>query len=287
MNKLGTVFVLPKANVLYRLPLRELLFLQRNFEVLFAATYSFECLQGEVETHAVLVGHLFDLVHESFEPALFVGLPGNDPFVRLVATLASTLVKEHILHLVVLILQRDLHGLQVHLLLQQLPVELRSIDGLRVELGQSVLDFLLEDGVEGWALFGGEHRVVPLAVLPLDVVEVVLHLLNFLDEGVVRVVDVVLAGAEQLLVAAPFVSRQTLVLLERVDYFFSRRRLQRSGDLAVLDSGARPGVLELVVDDLHDLLLVEVLDDGDTVDHALLTLGGDGDRPRQVQTINR
>lgn len=207
MNKFGTVFVLLKTNVLYWLPLRELFFLQCNFKVLFAATYCFKCLQGEIETDAVLVGHLVDLVHESFEPALLVGLPRDDPFVRLVATLASALVKEHILHLIVLILQGDLHGLQVHLLLQQLPVELRSIDWLRVELGQSVLHLLFENRVQSGALFGGEDRVVPLAVLTLDEVDVVLDLLNFLHQGVVGVVDVVFAGPEQLLLLSPLVSR--------------------------------------------------------------------------------
>lgn len=111
MFKLGTVFVLPKANVLYWLPLRELFFLQRDFKMLFAATYSFKRLQGVIEAHAVLVGHLFDLVHESFESALFVGFSRNDPFIWLMTTLSSTLVQENIFDLIILILQRNFHSL--------------------------------------------------------------------------------------------------------------------------------------------------------------------------------
>ena len=77
--------------------------------MLLAATHSFECLQGVVETYTILVRELLNLVHQPFESALLISLSRYDPFVRLVTTLASTLVKKNIFNFVILILKCNFH----------------------------------------------------------------------------------------------------------------------------------------------------------------------------------
>ena len=135
---------------------------QGSFQLLFTTTDALEDFERLVKFNAVLESHILDFFYESAPLAFFVLLAGDFPRVRHFAALALVLIYECVSHAALLLVDSDAHGLQVHLLVEDVLVILRAINGPGVEHVQPLLHLSLKHVVQ--CLQGSTAKVVQQAV---------------------------------------------------------------------------------------------------------------------------